>query len=130
MSPAATPRTLLVPVSLEGLVVSGGKTEAVKILAPRFDLFGRKRVPPLGRSIRAEPWNPLIPDLELDIGIHLHWALPAALTHGIQSRTGEIEFPPVPNRWVVLRVPVEKHLTPRAWVLQSDYLGRDGTNHF
>src|SRR5205814_2146006 len=42
------------------------------------------------------------------VGIHLHWALPDALTHGGQADTGQFAFPLVPNRWLIARfnVPV------------------------
>lgn len=36
-------------------------------------------------------------------GVHLHWSLPDALTHGKQFSDGEIKFPSAPNRWLVTR---------------------------
>jgi hypothetical protein len=63
-------------------------------------------------------------------GIHLHWALPDALTHGVQRDNGEIEFPHVPNRWLVARFG-PPDLPLKAWVLESDYLNpSDGTSPF
>jgi hypothetical protein len=68
-------------------------------------------------------------------GVHLHWRLPQALTHG-ESPAGSTAaaFPATPNRWVVVRLAttagsaVPPALT--AWVIQSDYLGDDGSSPF
>lgn len=37
-------------------------------------------------------------------GVHLHWALPDALTRGtVDTTTRELRFPAVPDRWLVIR---------------------------
>jgi len=55
-------------------------------------------------------------------GVYLHWQLPEAFRDGQKNRTtGEIEFPLVPNRWLVVRF--YDDLTARkarAWVIESD----------
>ena len=114
--------TLLVPMQLEALVVMDDELEVVE-MRPKFDLFGRRLVPLVGRSIRAAPWAR---PCKLKRGVHLHWVLPAALTHGIQLPGGTMEFPPVPNRWLVLR---ESAAETRRWILHSDYAGDWGTNY-
>ena len=53
-------------------------------------------------------------------GIHLHWALPDALTHGVQNSDGSFAFPLAPNRWLVVRVDTSGNTSPKAWVIQSD----------
>lgn len=56
-----------------------------------------------------------------EAGVHLHWTLPSALTHGILYKE-ELIFPAVPNRWLVLRVHNEQDkLEHKAWVVESDY---------
>jgi hypothetical protein len=63
-------------------------------------------------------------------GIHLHWALPTAFTH-VEQKPGEaVTFPPVPDRWLVLRLWEEPagELRYRAQIVESDYLAPDGTN--
>jgi hypothetical protein len=66
-------------------------------------------------------------DLRLPAGVHLHWALPDALTRAKSTADG-LTFPVVPNRWMVLRSragaaePYEK-----AWVVDSDYLHPSGS---
>lgn len=60
-------------------------------------------------------------------GIYLHWKLPAALRHGTQQADGDIKFPLVPNRWLVIRYSgaLEKRVAT-AWVVESDFLGNAG----
>ncbi|WP_329101110.1 hypothetical protein OG792_20170 [Micromonospora sp. NBC_01699] len=65
----------------------------------------------------------------LQAGVHLHWALPDALTRGRQrpdQPAGTVAFPAVPNRWLVRRGATAT-LSGRAWVVESDYLHPDGT---
>jgi hypothetical protein len=65
--------------------------------------------------------NPLPP------GIHLHWALPNALTHGTTDGSADVQFPAAPNRWLVVRIAINSATeTPasgiKAWVIESDLL--------
>ena len=63
---------------------------------------------------------------ELKEGVHLHFRLPAALTHGISNPRGELEFPKVPNRWLVLRYyqqPEASNMLSKAWIIRSDATG-------
>ena len=58
-------------------------------------------------------------------GIYLKWRLPAAFTTGVQdSVTGVTTYPPVPNRWVVVRYAGTDvgNRTATAWLVESDYL--------
>jgi hypothetical protein len=56
----------------------------------------------------------------LEPGVHLHWALPDALTRA----TGpDLDFPAVPNRWLVTRIVVDgATLTPSSFIVESDTL--------
>jgi len=72
----------------------------------------------LSEEILSEPFDPR--SLQLKSGIHLHWALPDALTRGYQNQNSKaIEFPPVPNSWLVTRTDKNGILQ---WVVESDYL--------
>ena len=130
MKESGDKRTLLVPISLEALVVSKQQESlSVVNMGPSFDRFSVRSVPKIGDSVRPKPWDPR-QQSELRCGVHLHWALPAALTHGEQAKNGEMHFPRVPNRWLVLRIATDAKQTPeqrkrqtQAWVLQSDYIG-------
>jgi hypothetical protein len=66
----------------------------------------------------------------LDPGVHLHWALPAALTHSIHRASDKSEStqnpapeqPYVPNRWLVLRMWYSGDVVySKGWVVEGDY---------
>jgi WD40 repeat protein len=67
--------------------------------------------------------------LRLEEGVHLHWALPDALTQGVNTRDG-LEFPVVPDRWLVTRSrrdkPSMEWIKEKQWVVESDYLHPEG----
>ena len=57
----------------------------------------------LASSIRYEPFNNVG---SLKKGVHLHWALPDALTQGETggaSGSETLKMPTVPNRWLVIK---------------------------
>lgn len=62
--------------------------------------------------------------LVLPPGVHLHWALPDALTRGSSRATAgyrhQLLFPAVPNRWLMTRS--GDGTTVRRWIVESDYL--------
>lgn len=61
-------------------------------------------------------------------GIHLHWALPNALTHGIQQET-EYVFPNAPDRWIVIRVQATKSKPLlKQWLIESNHIAPDGSS--
>jgi hypothetical protein len=111
---------LLVPVTVEALVV----TTRGQLLAWQYGAntytemrrYGAIEPLPFSNTTSAPP-----------TGVTLHWTLPDAVSHGIEDAQGGIEYPPVPNRWLVAR----SHEDParpgvmliKAWVVQSDFLG-------
>ena len=71
----------------------------------------------------------------LDPGVHLQWALPDGLTSGIENEAGAIDYPLVPNRWMIIRFSADDPQLRQVWVVESDYLGDgprgiDGYNSF
>lgn len=55
-------------------------------------------------------------------GVYIKWRLPAALTHAVGT-AGGAEFPPVPNRWLVVRYANASNPPVRqatAWIVMSD----------
>ena len=138
-APAAAPWTgpaLLVPVTVDALVLSQlsyRKTwswllpdyQMVPLFKPQNVLFAN-----------AQPL-PIDPDGNISdgaTGVVVRWALPDALTAGsADSGTGAVTFPPVPNRWLVLRhVPGAPAQTKAwtAWILASDYVGGTGSSYY
>lgn len=132
---AVTGNALVVPVRVDLLVV-GKRTVTAGPLAdfsrlPFHD--GRRDVNPgrpyLGEIVADTPFEEAA--AWLAPGVHLHWALPEALTRGrhrpdgatpaTDSTAASIDFPRVPNRWLV-------GAAGGWWVVESDYLHPEGTD--
>lgn len=141
---------LLVPINVEALVVDESASRAEWVnLKPDFRAMNWGRV--LGQQLEPQPLSPTTGIHQP--GIHLHWALPDGLTHGTtpeapkvapedhgtaqeantkdaEARHG-LEFPHVPNRWLVVRVwdrgsdDQPPALGYRAWVIESDIINND-----
>lgn len=135
--------TLIVPVDLAALCV--GETDVngsadnpygtkdFSRLSPDFSLLpyasggvAHNSGPYLSTQALADTFQEA--SIPLDVGIHLHWALPDALTHGTQDVDGSIGFQKAPDRWLILRI-VTNSADPRApvtalkaWVLESNHL--------
>ncbi|WP_413167901.1 hypothetical protein ACL6C3_14460 [Capilliphycus salinus ALCB114379] len=112
-------KLLLIPIHLDALHLKYGTSVAEAMVEfNRLPYFSGKRdVNPdtvnLSESIVSQPFQNK--NLYLKPGIHLHWALPDALTK--ESDNGI--FPAVPNRWLVTRR--DKDGTEN-WIIESDYL--------
>lgn len=74
----------------------------------------------LGGHILTQPF---VKGLSLPAGIHLHWLLPDALTHGEHDEEGT-HFHHVPNRWLIVRSGGGS--PERQWVVESDYVYPEG----
>jgi hypothetical protein len=134
--------TLIVPIDVAALCV--GKPDVTGedpggiagILAPMADFAVlpyaaggtvHNRGPYLSAEVMANSaaFTGAVPLLQ---GIHLHWALPAGLAHGVQGTDGKQEFPAVPERWLVTRIVVDTAasgkpaVSSRSWVVESDRL--------
>ncbi len=112
---------VLVPVDLQALFVPPGSTE------PMVRLPLAVTGPEDGDPLPATPYlqdGPPRPS-----GAHLHWAMPDALLRGSLADRGagnRLALPPLPDRWVVLRLLVPVGATApavRGWVIEAD-LGR------
>jgi len=119
-------RRLLVPMNIEALVIDKNDASKWVNLTPKF------------ANVRRNEFLGL--DLETTIletvsklhqpGVHLHWALPDGLSHGIQEPGGELAFPIVPNRWLIVRLwdddaVAKPDLQFRAWIVESDSISTD-----
>jgi len=117
---------LIVPMNVEALCVNNDEVEYVP--AP----YNFSRLP------NAD--DPSIPNLSnvvmtsglvnMQIGVHLHWALPDGLTKGVspQSSDSSLQFPQTPDRWLINRVftdisdPNNPVNTVKSWVIESNYV--------
>ena len=114
-------RLLLIPIHLDALVLSEDRM-VVEAMAD-FSLLPycertsdvNPDVANLSEEILSTPFQNQT--LLLKRGIHLHWALPDALTRASHNND-EQEFPPVPNRWLIRRTGTEV----KQWLVESDYL--------
>jgi hypothetical protein len=141
MAPLPAVPSLLVPVSLAALCVGDddyhqpGDAYGVGDFAavatdfsalPYVDANGVavNQMANLASNVVPPPFTPV--ESKLPIGIHLHWALPAALSKGSQGADRKLAFPSAPNRWLIVRTLATHpaHADPAikldAWVLESD----------
>ncbi|MGK7896537.1 MAG: hypothetical protein AB4372_23685, partial [Xenococcus sp. (in: cyanobacteria)] len=115
----ATSQVLLVPIHVDALHLKYGTSVAEAMVEfNRLPYFSGKRdvnadIVNLSESIVSQAFQNK--NLYLKAGIHLHWALPDALTK--ESDNGK--FPAVPNRWLVTRRDQED---TEHWIIESDYL--------
>jgi hypothetical protein len=118
-----TTNLLLVPIHLDALYLPNGMSVAEATADfSRLPYFqGRDHNPDtvnLSESILTQAFQNK--NLYLKPGIHLHWALPDALTkEGKQTKERENNFPAVPNRWLVRR---KSENGDKNWIVESDYL--------
>lgn len=111
---------LFVPLDLSGLRLK----DAVPAQGPlaRFDRLpwtdGAHQVnadrPWLGSALRTSPFSQQLGVLAA--GVHLHWALPDALTRGADGQN----FPGIPDRWMVHR----RGEIPKTWIIESSAVRR------
>ncbi|MBL4647398.1 MAG: hypothetical protein JKY13_00325, partial [Gammaproteobacteria bacterium] len=128
---------LLVPMHLDALYLQQDKT----LVAPTADFtrlpykdstrLHHSSVPNISEAIASQPLQAA--GWHAKAGIHLHWALPDALTHAVHDANHDDttdDFPRVPNRWLITRIQRDgagneiKRVTKR-WVIESDYLSAE-----
>jgi hypothetical protein len=129
---------LIVPIEVQAMVVNNANMNFVRagMNYRQLENFMSPSPAPFqndaGSGFAANPANQ---------GVYLMWTLPKALRHGQQNSTGGLDFPFVPNRWLVVRVyrpAVGPNVVPpaqtpavAAWVVQSDFLDETrGTSTF
>lgn len=116
--------TLLIPIHLDALCLPADTSVMEEMTdyskLPYLNKTGGTTNPDsayLSETALSPPFGN--PNLTLKAGIHLHWALPDALTTGKAEADG-ITFPVVPNRWLIVRRGGNK--PEKQWVVESDYL--------
>jgi hypothetical protein len=121
-----------VPVSLDALllpadqIVVGAFADFVRLAYNDGSRDRNGDVVNLAESVLAPPFQDAA--YPLKAGIHLHWAMPDALTVGNQEASGTT-FPQLPNRWLVVRsrrATAGPAVVEARWVVESDYLYPDG----
>lgn len=118
---------IIVPINIEGLRVSPSTTEFAKTSLYDFTLLGQNPLSAQGDLIAANRFMTAQTAMSIEPGIHIHWSLPKAYTRGNQDQqTGNVAFPVMPNRWLVIRFlkdntqPAGSNTSIRLWILESD----------
>ena len=123
---------LIVPMNVEALCVGNALTETT-FCGPTADFSDLPRYDDqkgymVGNPYIHESINRFATET-FKVGIHLHWALPEALTKGIKEQTSEqINFPALPNCWLITRIhqtnrsPQNPIIDIKNWILESDYV--------
>ncbi|PSL34904.1 hypothetical protein [Chitinophaga ginsengisoli] len=114
---------ILVPVKIEALIVDKNTARDTAYNWKNFYIDYEGLFTRLGTFLEPGDLKELRQGGFCEKGIHLHWALPAALTNGIQKENKAL-FPAVPNRWLVIRTHlVNNQPVIKKWLLESDYIG-------
>jgi hypothetical protein len=132
---------LLVPITCEALVVNDLVRTGERWL--RLTMAYADLTNPPGTAtprdpsqadplFTAQPGTDVAPGItssQFYNGVYLKWRLPPALLRGVvDNRTGETRFPPIPNRWLVVRLggvdPANR--TAAAWLIESDFVNPQG----
>ncbi|WP_299434053.1 hypothetical protein [uncultured Aquimarina sp.] len=112
---------LLIPMMVDALVrTNKGNAIAFSEDPTKFNEYKN-----YGR-MNPDPFNTVKNKPRLEPGVHLQWGLPDGLTAGVENEDGEIQYPLVPNRWMIIRFSADDPEARQAWVVESDYLG-DGS---
>ncbi|HYX27685.1 MAG TPA: hypothetical protein VE863_03900, partial [Pyrinomonadaceae bacterium] len=108
--------SLLVPIHLDAWVVTSQNQENLSWYYSDFSRLTNFEgaIPDAFDSGTSQP----------TVGVHLHWALPDALTHGGETKgDGKMNFPLVPNRWLVCRFNTTGgQWQCKLWVIESDFI--------
>lgn len=130
---ADTDHTLIVPVTVDALVVNRGVRirggRGFRRWKPNFNLLRRNLTPEPRPFTNDEPeFN----DNADNDGVYVRWQVPEALRHGMPRDQGEpTVFPLVPNRWLVVRHVRDQLQHVTGWLVDSDFLhSGDGTSRY
>lgn len=116
--------SLFVPISIEAIVVNDQSRKSEnfqrwQMVYSNLEIYASP-MPDAFSGNTAINWN----NNPSANGIYLHWQLPRALRTGKQENLSDkTQYPPVPNRWLILRYsgPLAARVAT-AWVVESDYL--------
>ncbi|PSL29018.1 hypothetical protein [Chitinophaga ginsengisoli] len=142
---------IIVPINVEVLRVSpspaaSATPQSVKSALYDFSQAGAHALAGTGSLIAANNFEHAEELINNKPGLHVHWSLPAAYTHGVQDNaSGALRFPALPNRWLVIRFfknrngqentdcikdPANFSPSLQIWILESDAHAAPGTTGF
>jgi hypothetical protein len=115
---------LLVPIDVQALYVPPGGAEPM-VRLPMLVAGPNGQTVEDAEDGMPDPFDPGAPRPP---GVHLHWAMPDALLRGTLAErpdgaANRLGLPPLPNRWVVLRIVLPRgaaEVVVSGWVLEAD----------
>ena len=122
---------LIVPVEVQAMVINNANMNFIRsgMNYAQLKNYASPSPAPFANSAGSD-----FASKTINQGVYLLWTLPKALRHGQQNASGSLDFPLVPNRWLVVRVfrpavaagtvPPAQTPATAAWVVQSDYLDK------
>ena len=129
---------LIVPVEVQAMVINNANMNFIRAAMNYAQLknYASPSPAPFLNSAGSD-----FASKSVNQGVYLLWTLPKALRHGQQNASGSLDFPLVPNRWLVVRVyrpavaagtvPPAQTPATAAWVVQSDFIDKSlGTSAF
>ncbi|WP_281076219.1 hypothetical protein [Klebsiella quasivariicola] len=117
---------ILIPIELQAMIVSENQHEEYAGLVMNYTITGSHHR--LGPSPESHPFSTISCE---KVGIHLHWKLPDALTHGrvnADDPHAEIIWPALPDRWLVTRFwreTTQGELHSRHFIVESNALNAE-----
>lgn len=116
---------LLIPIHIDALAVGKKQPNNKRFKWTRLGAdFSRVYAPDGGKNyLLAGDTLASLDDSRptLETGVHLHFKLPKAFLHGKHDGDGELEFPQIPNRWLIQRFSNDSSAYD-AWLVKSDKL--------
>ncbi len=117
-------KRLLVPIDVQALYVPAGSTEAM-VRLPMLVAGANGQTAQNAEDGMPDPFDAGAPR---EAGVHLHWAMPDALLRGSfrkadDGASNRLALPPLPDRWVVLRLVLPRGATQpvtTGWVIEAD----------
>lgn len=121
--------SIMVPIKLDALFVP---QDGIQVVEPMVNFtklphsvqgdnglrFFNSNEPYISETVLSTPLSDK--NFNLGSGMHLHWALPDGYTK--TSPLFNMNFPRVPNRWLVVRKSADPSVTDAKWIVLSDYL--------
>ncbi|MDQ3928065.1 MAG: hypothetical protein M3328_02840, partial [Chloroflexota bacterium] len=124
MNDTTPPTGLVVPVDVAAFCIGQDDVETANNFAGATTAYDNQTTSStpafigsnVTRGFDVAPWDPM------GQGVHLHWALPDALTRA-STTSGNLNFPATPNRWLVTRIVANGNQPgSRSWLVESDTL--------
>jgi hypothetical protein len=128
-------QVIVVPIQVDALFLkTAQQVIGAKADFSRLPYFNKEKkidvnsdIANISENVLSQPFQSH--SLQLEAGIHLHWALPDLLTAGRlekNDRGEKLVYPNVPDRWLITRINGKNQ---KQWVVESNFLQKEGSNN-